>query len=152
MKNRILYGSIVLLFAVNCFQIYWQFKHVPEHPPKPREIIIEKLRFSENQIKAYDKLITQHQRDIRILEEELHTLKGHLYKKILVQNDVLLDVDFQEISDGYERIERINIAHFLEIKKICSKEQVVMFENIVPELAKMFKKPPRRRANINGPH
>jgi hypothetical protein len=153
MKNRILYGSIVLLFITNGFQIYWQLTHVPRHPPSPREEIIEILGFSENQITAYDKLIAKHRQDIRLIEEELIALKEPLYEKAFVAEEVLLEMDFQEIRMAYEQIERINIAHFLAIKQLCSKEQIVKFENLSTRLAKMFThKPPPRRGHKTLQH
>lgn len=145
MKNRILYGSILLLFVINGIQLYVQLSHGNHHPPRPREVIIETLGFSVNQIASYDELIAQHQKDIRKIEDELLLRKEDLHKKVLVENENIEHSDLSKVLEVYMRLEKIHVSHFQDIKSLCTKDQLPKFYDLAPRLAEMFRpKPPKR--------
>jgi hypothetical protein len=146
MKNRILYGSIVLLFLINAFQLYWQFQTDKRLPPRPREVIITELNLTDNQVLRYDQLIQKHQRDLRAIDGDLLHSKTALYNKVLVQGSTINDTAFLAINQVYQRLEKAHVDHFLRLKEILTKSQKKKYDALVPKLAHFFRpKPPRKR-------
>ncbi|MEI6312861.1 MAG: hypothetical protein WCP57_11425 [Bacteroidota bacterium] len=116
----------------------------------PRNIIIEKLHFDDDQIKAYDVIIQEHQKSMFQNQEDLLKLKKNLYTQLNTTiSDVVKDSIINEIAVKQKDIEYINYAHFENIKKICKKDQLADFEKLSNELANLFspnkRKPPHPR-------
>lgn len=146
MKNRILYGSIVLLFLINAFQLYWQFQTDRRLPPRPREVIITELNLTDNQVLRYDQLIQKHQRELRAIDGDLLHSKTDLYNKILVQGSAVTDSSFLAIILVYQQLEKAHVAHFLQLKELLTISQKKKFDALVPKLADFFRpKPPKKR-------
>lgn len=109
-------------------------------PPKPREIVIEKLNFSPEQIKQYDVTITKHQNKIKALDDSIRNTKNKLYLRLkdssteIDNNDRLVN----QINMFQKQIEITHYNHFIEIKKICNKEQLEKFNALTNELSKIF--------------
>lgn len=105
----------------------------------PRNLIIEKLKYDEDQIVKYDALISVHRRNVKAENEKIHELKEQLY--ILLQqepNPKTVDSIIKEIADQQRIIEEIHFNHFKGIKKLCRKEQKTAFNELSFELAKLF--------------
>lgn len=110
--------------------------------PKPREIIIEKLGFDENQVTAYDVIIKEHQTNIRNKEEQIMNVKKQLY--FLVGDNIennLKDSLIKQLGNLQMDIENIHYNHFVEIKKICKPEQMERFNQLLDEIAILFSRP-----------
>ena len=123
----------------------------PPHPPfrnpeGPKNIIIERLNFTEDQINDYEDLILNHRATIHDLEGSLVNLKQELYSE-LSQNDFTPDSLLGEISMIKSKIEEAHFDHFVDIKKLCSEEQKSTFDDLSIELAKLFQppKPPNEK-------
>lgn len=146
MKNRILYGAIIVLFLVNGIQLYFSILESNKRPPRPREIIIRELAFDEEQIKKYDVLITEHQQYIRSIEEQITEKKTKLYKSALLENSSVDSVLFSEIAQIHIELEKIHIDHFQQIKGLCKGDQLQKFDDIVPKFSTLFRppKPPKK--------
>lgn len=132
---------IVILLISNVSLIALHFMK-PFPPNGPRNIIIEKLRFNEEQIKEYDILIESHRTSIRHDENEISILKAKLYSS-LDSNQTVLDSIVAQINTVQKHIEETHIAHFKEISLICKGDQLKDFQNLTHELAALFgrKKP-----------
>ena len=105
----------------------------------PRNLIIEKLKYDEDQIVKYDALISVHRRSVKAENEKIYELKEQLY--ILLQqepNSQTADSIINEIASQQRIIEEINFNHFKEIKKLCRKDQNAAFNELSFELAKLF--------------
>lgn len=114
---------------------------------KPREKIIERLSFDEQQIEQYDKLIAGHQKDIKEKDKQLVELKNELYA-LLPGTDTGATADslINEITGVIKQIERIHFDHFLDIKGLCKPDQMAAFEELTEEIGKIFSpKPPPKK-------
>jgi hypothetical protein len=141
--NKIRFLSILsaVLLLSNLAMIGFVLLHKPP-PPKdkgPRNIVIEKLHFDEQQIAAYDTLISVHRKVIKGKNEEILQLKKDLYN-VLNQssNSVVKDSLLLEISKAQTTIEQTHYAHFEDIKALCKENQRQDFEVFTKELTDYF--------------
>lgn len=111
----------------------------------PREIVIEKLHFDENQIVEYEKIIEEHQKAIRNLDDSIRNTKNELYQLLNEEkiNSTIVDSLYLKLANYQKQIETTHFNHFLEIKKLCKKEQLADYKNLTEELSKIFSHPRR---------
>lgn len=140
MKKSKLYLFVIFgLLLTNILIGYYFYKSNKHKRPKPREIVIERLNFDENQIVQYDKVIQQHQKLIMEKKETMGRLKKTLYVSLKNERDTILtDSLVKEIGITQEEIEYIHYSHFENIKKLCDKNQLESFNNLVNDLALLF--------------
>lgn len=114
-------------------------------PPRemgPKEIIIKKLNFDENQIKEYDDLIQWHRGEISKADRKIMKLKNQLYETLTVtQQTTLKDSLISEIGNLQTKIENIHYKHFLDIQKLCKAEQKKAFTDLTREIGMLFAPP-----------
>jgi len=108
----------------------------------PRNIIIEKLQFDEQQIIAYDQLIQWHRAEINKNEQEMMKIKNQLYA-LLNENENLEKKDslIHELSLAQKQIESVHFKHFMDIKQMCKPEQQEAFIELSKEIASLFAPP-----------
>ena len=144
-KSKLLILAIVVLAALNLVLMWQLFKRPPHARESNRTIIIERLSFDDSQTKAFDELVTAHQRDVRTKEDSLRQSKNELYTRALAQRDsVLANQLVVKISYLQTSIEWIHYRHFEDIQRICRPEQLQAFNELSNELASMF--------NVRKPH
>ena len=148
-KIKLLTFGVVALLLLNFGILGFLFFSGPKrghfHPdhdekPQPKEIIIEKLHFDNNQIASYDKLIQTHRIHIRKLEDNITNSKNELY---LLLNSEPIDVVkkdslIENLAQLQKEIETTHFNHFQDIKKCCKKEQLADFKSLTEELSKIF--------------
>lgn len=142
-KTKVLTIAVIALLLTNFgilgFLIFSK-GHNPNDRKMPREIVIEKLHFDENQIVAYDKTIKIHQKNIRNIDDSIRNTRNQLYQ--LLNSDTIdtrkRDSLYLKFSGFQKQIENTHFNHFLEIKNLCKKEQLSDFKNITEELSKIF--------------
>lgn len=136
---------LVLNFGILAFLFFSKNDNGPRGRKMPREIIIEKLHFDENQIVEYDKTIKIHQKNIRNLDDSIKSAKNELYQ--LLNSDTIDSVQkdslYLKLANYQKQIETTHFNHFIEIKKLCKKEQLSDYENLTEELSKLFSHPKR---------
>ena len=137
-KIKILKWIIAGLVFSNLLLISGGFLLNSKHrKTKPRQLIIEKLKFNETQITHYDKLIKDHQKSIRKLNNQLHRTKDKLISQLevdsLFSNEELV---ISEIALLHKKIEKTHMNHFREIKKLCNPNQSSKLEKM--DLNKIF--------------
>jgi periplasmic protein CpxP/Spy len=150
-KIKVLTISVIALVAVNISLIIFIMLGPAMHRPKhegPKSYITKKLNFDKAQEKAYDNLIIQHQQSIQEEENQAHTLKKALYSNLRSDSPSNLDSIYQQLSEVQIKMEEIHFMHFLEIRKLCRKDQIPAFDELSNELEELFsRKPPRRNKN-----
>jgi protein CpxP len=139
-KIRLLTFIVIGLFFTNLFLIGYLYKssfraRVHEGP---KRIIAERLHFDKNQIMAYDKLIAKHRFDITFTDSVIRQTKNKLYRCINSPNPNQKDSLIHQLGILQMDIERINYIHFLDIQKICTKNQLPYFSALVNDLADLF--------------
>ena len=150
-KSKFYIVIIVGLLISNILLIWALVNKKPPLPPfgnpdGPKNIIIERLNFSEEQIDEYEDLILDHRAKIHDLERSLINLKQELYSH-LNQDDFTPDSLMAQITLIQSNIEQAHFDHFVEIKKLCSEEQQIKFDDLSKELARLFQppKPPNEK-------
>lgn len=142
-KTKLLWFAVIALLLLNFGTLAFLFlskKHEPFDRKMPREIIIEKLHFTENQIVAYDKIIKQHQETIKKIDDSIRNTKNNLYQLLNDEtiNTAKKDSLFSKLAKYQTEIETTHFNHFLEIKKLCNKEQLQDYKNLTQELGLLF--------------
>jgi len=143
-RTRFLSWLVIGLLLTNILLVGFIVLRQPgSHVPRmPREIIIERLNFTNEQVIAYDGLINWHRSEIRKADDQILALKTHLYSGISgkisqVHNDSLI----AEISKLQVRVEGIHYKHFRDIRNLCTPGQQPYFEELLKDIASIFYKP-----------
>lgn len=148
-KTKVLGFAVISLVLLNIgilgFLFFSKEKDGRIGRKMPREIVIEKLHFDENQIKEYDKVIKIHQKNIRNLDDSIRSAKNELYKLLNAEtvNSLQKDSLCLKLANYQKQIETTHFNHFIEIKKLCKNEQSTAFKNLTGELSKIFSHPGR---------
>ena len=142
-KTKVLTIAVFALLLTNLGVLGFFFfsrEHKPNERKMPREIIIEKLHFDENQIEKYDNVIKIHQKNIRSIDDSIRNTRNELYQ--LLNSETIdshkRDSLYLKFSSFQKQIEDTHFNHFLEIKSLCKKEQLSDFKNLTEELSKIF--------------
>ena len=141
-RNKFQIWLIAALLVLNAILAMFLFFKNPKHrgEDRPRNIIVEKLHFSKEQVAEYDILIANHRKQIRSNQDQLNALKNNLYGQLVVEN-INPDSIFINIAEVQRNIEKIHFDHFKDIKKLCTKDQMQAFDSLSKELAEIFSLP-----------
>jgi len=134
--------KLVILFLVlsNAIALGFLFFDNKTHsqPPKPMEVIVEKLQFDENQQQEFTKLVRVHRKDVKSIHLSIVRLKNNMYqglkKEIPVVNDSLLTL----VANSVKELERIHYEHFMDIKNLCDSSQRTNFNELANNLGFLF--------------
>ncbi|MCX8524097.1 hypothetical protein OF897_09180 [Chryseobacterium formosus] len=147
-KNSFYIFIIIGLLASNLLLAVFIFMKKPPHHSGPRDLIIERLHFNENQVRKYDDLIVQHRMQIREKEHEMIGLKTQYYSLLKNSSQENRDSLVQQIGKVSMETEKINFKHFQDIKRICHPNQIKNFDDLIDEFESLFAtgpKPPHER-------
>jgi hypothetical protein len=114
-----------------------QFKHKHQ---QPKDFIIQKLNFDDNQISLYEIEIQKHRSEISRLEDQIKSSKQLLYSLLKTNNSIKSDSLIEDLAALQKKIEITHFDHFLKIKSICKPNQRNDFEELTTELSKLFSK------------
>ena len=148
-KNRFQLFIIIALLVSNVLLIV--FIILPKkphgfHPDKPRNIVIDRLHFNDSQIEDYDKLIENHRQTIREKDNQIIELKNKLYLNLTQNNTDESSVSLiNEIAAVQQQIETTHFKHFMDIKSICTNEQMDDYNKLVLDFSKIFSPQPPPR-------
>lgn len=142
MSRKNFFILIICLLLVSNFVLLYFVLQKPSrgfHPDRPKNIIIEKFHFDENQTNAYQKLIEKHRKDIKENNDKILMLKKELYSNLKLNNSTEeMDSITTQIGIIQKQIEEIHYNHFLEIKALCKPEQLTYFDDLSEELIEVF--------------
>ena len=149
-KLKIVSFLVIVMLIVNIAIISYIMLNNKAHPADskrrmPREIVIEKLGLNSDQIATYDVTIKRHQNKIKSLDDAIRNTKNELYSRLkdnsteIGMNDSLV----LALGNYQKEIEITHFNHFIEIKKICTPDQMDEFNNLTEELSKIFSHPRR---------
>ncbi len=148
-KSKVLGFTVIALVILNFGILLFLFLSKGNEGPRgrkmPREIVIEKLHFDENQIIEYDKTILVHQKNIRDLDDSIRATKNELYQLLNSESidNIQKDSLYLKLAGFQKQIETTHFNHFIEIKKLCKKQQLSDYKNLTEELSKLFSHPRR---------
>jgi protein CpxP len=110
----------------------------PHHPPPPHKVIERELGFTPKQVDAYKVLIEDHQNQISKLDRQIREEKKVLFESLKSEKSAKDSVQIAKIATIQGQIESIHMAHFRDLKKICTKEQLSKFNHLVKRLGRIF--------------
>ena len=154
-KTRLLTIAVLALLAINTGLLAFLFLRKPPQLPRggpaggqngPKQVIMDKLHFDEKQVARYEVLIEQHRASVKPLNEEIMGTKSQLYATLADESIAGKDSLVNRLGDLQMRIENAHYEHFLEIKQLCTTQQLADFKALSGELAGYFSpaKPPQR--------
>lgn len=157
-KLKLLSIAVIGLLVINMGIVVFLFMKKPPHSPGgrhpmahegPKNIIIERLHFDNEQVEQYESLITKHQSSIRALDDSIRRVKNDLYQTLNNESFAGKDSLVALLGILQKQIELVHYDHFKGIKKICKPAQLTRFNELTMDLARFFapgkkhKPPPR---------
>lgn len=128
----------------------------PRHET-PRDYVIRNLRFTDEQIKNYDALITLHRRAMDSLGKDAMDSRRQLFRNLKIENGGILSPDSLAVTIAgiQKEIELVTYRHFAQVRTICRGEQLAQFDMIIGEVIKKMNGhggPPPRGGRPGGLH
>lgn len=115
-------------------------------PEGPRKMIIERLHFDDEQVKAFDVLVEEHRQQMRELREKIAKNKEAFYDQ-LKQDDTDTATAYTQIASitrFEEEAERITFNHFKKVRALCNDEQKQQFDLVIRDILKNMTAPHER--------
>lgn len=146
-KIKLLAIAVVGLLIVNLATVAFlllrkPFQHPEGRPPVeqagPKNIIVDKLHFDEEQVAQYEALIEQHQEKIKSLNDSINIAKNELYSTLTRDNFIGKDSLIDRLGFLQRQVELTHYDHFASIRAICKPDQLEAFNNLTKELAGFF--------------
>ena len=109
-----------------------------------KNVIIEKLAFTSEQVTAYDPLIDGHKAAILTLTDKARHTRSKLYATLANDTEVGADSLINQLGTLQVKIETVHYKHFVGIKKLCRADQQKKFRDLTRELAGYFEPPENR--------
>jgi len=108
----------------------------------PGKYLTEKLKFNAQQEAEFTKLRTAHHDSIEALKDEGKKLRKSFFDGL--KTDATLsfkDSLSEKIAKNQKRIELVTYNHFEAVKKLCTPEQKIIFNDIIQELVENLGRP-----------
>lgn len=147
MNRKFWRGLVIGLVAVNlCFIAYTLLadkspQSEGRQNPGPKNMIINKLGFDDQQVLAYEKEIKKHREAVRGIEPKLHQAKSNYF----TSNDSASSAFYlNEIAALHQQMDQVHKNHFLAIKDICKEEQLGRYNDLMKEIGNIFMPGPKR--------
>ncbi len=148
-KIRLLSCIALGLLISNLSLVAFIIFNKPKHPLKegPKKIIIERLHFDNQQIARYEQLITLHRVAINQTDSLILVCKNELYSTLKNNNVATKDSIEYKLGQLQIKVEEVHYNHFLEIKKLCRKDQLNNFNILINDITQLFPRtnPKRQR-------
>ncbi len=142
---------IIALLCVNITLLITLYLGQPrsKHMEGPKELIIERLGFEDVQITDFEGAVVQHFSEIQKIREEIRTYKQKINADLLLPEPKINDTLNNLLSNSFKKMEELHFRHLTEIKEICNEEQKKIFDEMVPELGRIFDPRPRGKKRRN---
>ena len=152
-KVKLLGMAVVVLVMLNVGTLAMLFlgrpgHHRPQRGEGPKAVIIERLHFDPDQIKAYEVLIKEHQAAIKIQDEAMISTRSVFYHDLASTNMEKRDSLLSVIAAVQWQIEETHVEHFGKIRALCRADQLAAFDTLSTDLAGYFSRgkggPPKK--------
>lgn len=143
-KNRWLFWLLIFLIIVNLSALATYFL-LPEKQPQqacgidsgsPNCIMHEQLNLTEVQNVLVDSINAAYQKVSRPVSLQIKDLRAAILDELERQDPdtLLINSLAEEISDLQLQMHRNNINHYLELKKVCDRDQALRLSNLYREV------------------
>lgn len=137
---RILQWTILLLVLCNIGLIVtiWFRPHPgsPPHGGSTRDYVIDKLKFSPDQVQKYDVLVKAHQQSMRKLRHDADEYRSQLFAGLKTANSSSADSFSRLVGATQQQIEKATFDHFAQVRTLCTDTQKQEFDNIIADVLK----------------
>lgn len=124
--------------------------HAGRKTESPRDFVIRNLKFSDDQVKKYDALISVHRSTMDRLRKESMDYRQQLFASLKNngQNEISPDSLSQLIANNQKQIELVTYHHFAQVRGLCTNDQKETFDKIIGDV---IKKMHGNQGNHQGP-
>lgn len=128
--------------------MWWQSVGVmprgPMHGKQPFAIIIDELKMTPEQQKAYLQMRDEHHARVEEIRDSTRLLRHQLFE--LLSRDSSSTEQAAEITkligDKQAEIDMVTYNHFKQVRSICTAEQKQRFDAIIEDILKAMAMPP----------
>lgn len=150
-KSVLLILLVVVLVVLNISAmgfIWWQsmgaMPHGPMHGKQPFAIIIDELKMTPQQQKAYLQMRDEHHAKVEEIRDSTRLLRHQLFQ--LLSSDSSSTAQAGEITkligDKQAEIDMVTYNHFKQVRSICTAGQKQRFDEIIEDILKAMAMPP----------
>jgi periplasmic protein CpxP/Spy len=137
----ILTAMVIVLILLNMTMVGFMFFkdrqqcRNPEFGRGKGDYLIEKLKFTPEQITKFDVLREDHHLTVMPLNKEIMEQKKQFFALINESKVDSLKVDSlsKVITEMHRKVDIATFYHFKKIREICTAEQQVKFQNLIEE-------------------
>lgn len=141
-KLRFFTMTTIVLLAVNIFLLWKMSGNGIPPRDRPRNAVIERLGFDEEQVKKYDVLIQEHRKRVKQYNDEFRQLKNALYGTLsAAEGKINTDSLVALMGMKQQEIEKLHYSHFQDIHALCTPEQEEKFQQLTGDIAAIFAPP-----------
>lgn len=140
-KSTLLLISVVMLLLLNIATLsflFLQSQRSVKAERGPKNIIIDRLDFNNEQQKEFKEAIEWHRKKISDIDRKIRKAKFDLYSQLKNENTKTKDSIIANIADYHIEIENVHFKHFLKIKSICNDTQKDKFDKLIVDLPRLF--------------
>lgn len=140
MSSKLFKTGFFILLAVNVALIVVTMLPKQKRPPmnkNRRDIkdeISETLGFNEQQKKTFEELAKAHNSQMKALEADEKKLITQYFNRIMQESNGEEKAILDQIKQTQENKINVTYEHFEDLKKLCNKEQMEQFDDIVKKL------------------
>ena len=144
-NNRFISWLIVILLLVNIATLafYWGNHFKQQRDNSPREFLVKKLNFNENQRRLYFELAADHNKNARKIRELIKNKKDSLFQ--LLQSDTVIESARNnaaiQVSLSIQSLDILTFEHFKKVRAICTEEQKPKFDAIIQKMVNSVNSP-----------
>lgn len=174
-KDKFLIITIIILFVLNLFTLGYVVMGRGEHPPppdmddservvplgdgpgdmnpnrknpgRPDEVIINRLKLNKDQVLQFENLKNEHRKqaeDLQFTSKKLHDEYFGLLKADIPDTAKASQL-LRDLGKNQEQLDKVTFEHFGKIKNICDRDQKLLFNTFIDEIAGSFKPPIPKR-------
>lgn len=138
-KEKFYKFMMIGLLCSNLLLLYFYLHKRPPHD-EPKRIMAERLHFDAAQMVEQEALVKAHRQAMKKNQDAILALRNALYKNLIATSQPnAVDSLSSEIAALQKSMELVNFHHFEAIKKLCKPEQQANFDNLVEDLAVLFR-------------
>ena len=147
-KNVLLLVLLVFLIVMNGVLLFLVVKKPNRKPGPPRDFIVERLDFNEEQLVEFAEIDETHHQKMRAIDDESRRLKGILFTT-REENRVNID-SIGDLIGTLAKERELEVHHYFKrIEQLCDDKQKLKLKRIVRGALRPG--PPHGRPPHDGP-
>jgi Spy/CpxP family protein refolding chaperone len=109
----------------------------------PKDFLIRELDLNESQKKDYEKLVEEHQDNMRKIRDKIRNEKDELWDMLSKPNgdDNAAEKIASEIGADQKETELVTFRHFQKVRDLCNEDQKKKFDAVIGDALQMMKGP-----------